>query len=218
MKMFRRLLATALLTVSLSLPALAEDVMIDDNVKSVTITLNDETFTIERNQDKTAHIHELYATTFRGKPQPIKLAEGVETVGELELIEYMVRAQVNKDIVILDTRTPGWYASLRIPGTINIPNSEFENYDDAVFNMTMFMGVKQNEDNSLDFSEAKTVVGYCNGFWCGQTPSLIKHARYSLLNMGYPAEKIKYYRGGMQAWAALGLTMAGDNANSMAGQ
>jgi Mrp family chromosome partitioning ATPase len=28
----------------------------------------------------------------------------------------------------------------------------------------------------------------------------------TLLDSGYPAEKVKYYRGGMQIWTALGLT------------
>jgi hypothetical protein len=39
--------------------------------------------------------------------------------------------------------------------------------------------------------------------WCGQSPHAIKN----LLALGYPAEKIYYYRGGMQAWQSLGLTV-----------
>ncbi|HEB77112.1 MAG TPA: rhodanese-like domain-containing protein, partial [Methylothermaceae bacterium] len=27
-----------------------------------------------------------------------------------------------------------------------------------------------------------------------------------LISLGYPADKIKWYRGGMQAWLSLGLT------------
>jgi len=38
---------------------------------------------------------------------------------------------------------------------------------------------------------------------------MIKNAKYSLLNMGYPVSKIKYYRGGMQAWTSLGFTVVG---------
>ena len=41
---------------------------------------------------------------------------------------------------------------------------------------------------------------------------LIKNAEFSLLKMGYPPEKLKYYRGGMQAWTSLGLTVVGDKA------
>jgi rhodanese-related sulfurtransferase len=62
-------------------------------------------------------------------------------------------------------------------------------------------GVKENDD-SLDFTNAKTVVMFCNGMWCGQSPNNIRN----LLKLGYPADKIKWYRGGMQDWEILGLT------------
>ena len=54
-----------------------------------------------------------------------------------------------------------------------------------------------------DFSNAKTLVLFCNGMWCGQSPNNIK----SLLKIGYPAHKLKWYRGGMQDWSILGLTV-----------
>ena len=53
-----------------------------------------------------------------------------------------------------------------------------------------------------NFGAAKTLVLYCNGPWCGQSPTNIR----ALLEYGYPAHKLKWYRGGMQAWKALGLT------------
>ncbi|MGB5337485.1 MAG: rhodanese-like domain-containing protein, partial [Gammaproteobacteria bacterium] len=53
-----------------------------------------------------------------------------------------------------------------------------------------------------DYSNAKTLVVFCNGMWCGQSPNNIRN----LLKFGYPAHKIKWYRGGMQAWEMLGLT------------
>ncbi|RUM76239.1 MAG: rhodanese-like domain-containing protein, partial [Sulfurovum sp.] len=61
-----------------------------------------------------------------------------------------------------------------------------------------------NGDTSkvFDFSNAKTLVMFCNGMWCGQSPASIA----ALRKFGYPAEKLKYYRGGMQDWHILGLT------------
>jgi rhodanese-related sulfurtransferase len=53
-----------------------------------------------------------------------------------------------------------------------------------------------------NFENAKTLVLYCNGPWCGQSPTNIKQ----LLSMGYPSYKLKWYRGGMQDWKVLGLT------------
>jgi rhodanese-related sulfurtransferase len=43
---------------------------------------------------------------------------------------------------------------------------------------------------------------WCNGPWCGQSPRAIR----ALISLGYPAEKLYYYRGGMQMWQSLGLT------------
>lgn len=205
-------LTALLFLLSFPMALLAEDVLIAPGMKSVDITLNGESFTIMRNQEAGNTINKLYETTNRGKPQPIMLAAGVETLGELEFIDYMVKAQKDKSILVIDTRTAGWYADLRIPGAVNIPNSVFDDRDDAVFEMTTSFGVEESEDDSFDFSNAKTIVAYCNGYWCGQTPMLIKNAEFSLLNMGYPPEKLKYYRGGMQAWTSLGLTVVGDKA------
>jgi len=50
----------------------------------------------------------------------------------------------------------------------------------------------------------EAVVFYCNGPWCGQSPTNIKQ----LVALGYPAHKLKWYRGGMQDWKSLGLTTA----------
>jgi rhodanese-related sulfurtransferase len=63
--------------------------------------------------------------------------------------------------------------------------------------------VKESE-GLWNFNDAKTLVLFCNGMWCGQSPNNIKN----LLRFGYPADKIKWYRGGMQDWEMLGLSTA----------
>jgi len=183
--------------------------MISKGVKSIDMELNGDKFTIMRNQTAGNKITPLYETTNRGKPQPISLAKGLETVGELEFIELMKKAQKDDNIAIIDSRKPGWYAKLRIPGAINVPFTNFETKEGAIESMEDEMGVVQKEDGSLDFSDAKTLALYCNGYWCGQTPGMVKNVKYSLINMGYPVSKIKYYRGGMQAWTSLGFTVIG---------
>jgi rhodanese-related sulfurtransferase len=60
----------------------------------------------------------------------------------------------------------------------------------------------EDMDGVLNYNNAKTLYQFCNGSWCGQSPASIR----ALLTMGYPQSKIKYYRGGMNAWKALGLT------------
>jgi hypothetical protein len=55
-------------------------------------------------------------------------------------------------------------------------------------------------------AQAKHVELFCNGLWCGQSPTAIG----TMVSLGYPAERIFYYRGGTQSWRGLGLTVAGE--------
>ncbi|MEP4190370.1 MAG: sulfurtransferase, partial [Sneathiella sp.] len=145
-----------------SIGAQAES-LIKPGVTEFSVTLNGETCKISRNQTKGNVIHKLYQTTERGRPQPISLAPGIETLGELEFIEYMQKAQTDPSILIVDTRTEGWHRNLRIPCTINVPYTQL-NDDRFVALSTVIdeFGVEEKEDESLDFSKAKTIVGYCN--------------------------------------------------------
>ncbi len=206
-----KITVTALSLCLLAAGAQAES-LIKDGMKEFTVTLNGETCKIGRNQTKGNKVHALYETTDRGRPQPISLAPGIETLGELEFIEYMQKAQKDPNIIIVDTRTEGWHRNLRIPCTVNVPYTQL-NDDKFVALSTVIeeFGVTENDDETLDFTKAKTIVGYCNGFWCGQTPGMFVGAKYSLKNIGYPVEKLKYYCGGMQAWTALGMTVVGEN-------
>ena len=43
---------------------------------------------------------------------------------------------------------------------------------------------------------------FCNGIWCVQSRLAIE----KLIKMGYPREKLLWYRGGLQDWLALGFT------------
>lgn len=186
------------------------EVLLSEGVKSVNISLNGESFTIQRNQTPSNTITDLYANTTVGSLQPMILAPGIETIGELDVIEYLQQAQADSNIVLVDTRTPFWFSRMRIPASINVPYSLFKGELSAFETVEKFFNVKVDERGELDFSQAKTIVGYCNGYFCGQTPSAFTREAFSLINIGYPPEKLKYYRGGMQAWTSLGLTVIGD--------
>lgn len=167
---------------------------------------------IERNQNKTNTVNPTYAKTSRSCPpfciQPIKLANNVETLGELEVLDYLHR-QHNGDnsILVIDSRTPDWVKNGTIPGSINLPWKQLT--PSAGADPFLISDILQNKFNVKereglwDFSEAKTLILFCNGMWCGQSPSNIR----SLLRFGYPADKLKWYRGGMQNWENLGLTV-----------
>ncbi|MDG6777490.1 rhodanese-like domain-containing protein [Thiomicrorhabdus sp. zzn3] len=210
MKLFIFLLTALVLTFSQA--AYSGEVLLRPHVKSITLTLGNQTYVIQRNQDPTITITSLYTNTTVGKLQPIHLAPGVETIGEVEVLDYLQRMQTDDSIILIDTRPKSWFDRIRIPGAVDVPPATFENELTATETLEKLFNVKTNANGELDFSQAKTIVAYCNGHFCGYTPDAIKHADYSLLKLGYPPEKIKYYRGGMQAWTSVGLTVIGEEA------
>jgi rhodanese-related sulfurtransferase len=182
------------------------------DLPSVEVIHGGRRVTIRREQDPAATIRAEYALTARPCPpyciQPILLAPGVETFGELEVLGFLTRICGNDDtLTVIDSRTPDWYAKGTIPGSVNIPYAQ-----NMAGNPTDLPGLKQTlidaygvieHSGTLDFSRARTLAIFCNGPWCGQTPNYIR----TLLALGYPADKLKWYRGGMQDWCALGLTV-----------
>ncbi len=168
--------------------------------------------TIRREHDPAATIRPDYAATARKCPpyciQPMQLAAGVETLGELEVLDCLRRIRAGDDtLLLIDSRTPDWYAKGTIPGALNIPYAQ-----NMAGQATDLPGVKRTltemfgageTGGRYDFSGARTLVIFCNGPWCGQTPNYIR----TLLALGYPAAKLKWYRGGMQDWCSLGLTI-----------
>jgi rhodanese-related sulfurtransferase len=154
-----------------------------------------------------------FAKTSRKCPpfciQPSTLAPGVETIAELEMLDYLKRMSEGDDsIVVIDSRTPAWVAKGTIPGAINIPWTSLNPAKGAdpisIGEILEERFNAQNLEGLWDFRNARTLVMFCNGMWCGQSPNNIK----GLLGFGYPAHKIKWYRGGMQNWEILGLTTA----------
>lgn len=189
----------------------ALEVNIAPDLESVDVMHNGKEVTIQRNQDTKNKIIDDFALTSRACPpfciQPMKLEKGVETIAELEVLSYLDKSSWgDKNIVVIDSRTPNWLEKGTIPGSVNIPWTVFNlkngaNTIEISEVMIKEFGVRQIDD-LLDFSEAKTLVLFCNGPWCGQSPISIK----TLLSFGYPAAKIKWYRGGMQMWESYGFT------------
>lgn len=178
--------------------------MIRHGLFSVSVKHNDKTIELMRNQDKKNLIVPFYRKTARGTIQamhPFK-PHDVETIGEREMIDYIKKmSDGNDSIIVIDSRTPAWVKrSGMIPGAVNIPFTKFKDSESTLEIMDGDFDVTVGE--VFNFNNAKTLVMYCNGNWCGQSPTAIR----KLLSMGYPAAKIKYYRGGMQSWTGLGLT------------
>lgn len=197
--------------------AFAEKGYITATLKSVDVMHNGVPVTISRATDKKAVIPKVFSKTARGCPpfciQPMHVAPGIETVGELEVLGYLKRASHgDRTVMVVDSRTPEWIQRGMIPGSVNVPwnkinvdvegtfevEAEAETLNEILtrqFNVRITNGQR-------DFRNAKTLVMYCNGNWCPQSSVNLK----TLARLGYPAYKLKWYRGGMQSWVSVGLT------------
>ena len=118
-----------------------------------------------------------------GEIQPMQAAEGVPTVGEGEVIKHL-----EKGLPVVDVRAPDTRHGVRIPGTTAIPISEIA-------------------DRMGELDRSEPTVFFCNGPQCPQSQKAINY----LLEKGYPADKLRYYRGGMHDWITLGLPVVIDN-------
>ena len=187
-------------------------VKVTSDLESVTVMHEGERVEIKRNQDPDNRIAEDYQQTSRECPpfcvQPIQLLPGVNTIGEIELLNMLADRAMEKDeFLLIDSRTPDWFNKGTIPSAVNIPWTKLypgsSSYDPFVAETLLLdrFDVKK-EDGLFDFRQAKKLVLFCNGPWCGQSPTNIK----ALVSYGYPADKIYWYRGGMQLWHTLGLT------------
>ncbi len=145
-----------------------------------------------------------YVST-KGKILPMQLHEDIDTYGELEVLAFMKEMQENDSMMLIDGRKQVWYDYRTIPGAINMPFHHFKERKSFEFEFEheiRRLSVKINEDDTFDFTQAKTITIFCNGPWCSQSVAMI----IALLEIGYPPEKIKWYRGGMQTWLAAGMT------------
>jgi rhodanese-related sulfurtransferase len=115
-----------------------------------------------------------------GVIQPISLALGVRTVGELELIEHLRAGRP-----LVDCRIPEYVERGTIPGAVNIPHGEIA-------------------ERIAELDLVDPTVVFCNGPQCTATAQAID----ALLAAGWPAERLLYYRGGIHDWVTLGLPLA----------
>jgi rhodanese-related sulfurtransferase len=210
-----------------AMTAQSQPVGITPDLMAVTVTHGGQTVEIRRDQDNSAMVDPRFARTSRPCPpfciQPMAVAPGVETLGELEVLDHLRRQEAGEPVMVIDSRTPDWVQTGTIPGASNIPWTDLSARHGAtskeiVAILTGPFGARLGEgmdlfdvdealvagtmEEVIDYGPAKTLVLFCNGMWCGQSPANIR----TLLRYGYPPEKLKWYRGGMQSWSNLGFT------------
>ena len=143
-----------------------------------------------------------------GKIQPMQFHPLIQTVGEIEVLDFIKNALAKEPqkYLLVDTRRADWYAKGTIPGAVNIPYDELIYDQDLPEDFARMMHLVRMQKNgaTYNFKEAKTLLLFCNGSWCGQSPM----AMTFLLEMGYPPEKLLWFRGGMQEWLLSGFSIS----------
>lgn len=207
---------------------LALDVKLDGTRDSVETIHDGNVVRIERIQDGDHKIVGSFSKTSRKCPpfciQPTQVDPRVRSITEIDIFNFMEKNIVSGNGVLIDARVESWFQKGTIPGSINIPFTVFEASpgDEELVEALYKLGVRRRgevgaftrmlesfgllnghlKNDDWDFSQAKELVLWCNGPWCGQSPRAI----IALLKLGYPADRLNYYRGGMQMWQILGLT------------
>ncbi|MCG7872415.1 MAG: rhodanese-like domain-containing protein [Candidatus Thiodiazotropha lotti] len=198
------LLGTLLFTVT----AQGLEVNITAQIDEFEVEHQGKMITIRRNQDTEAMLEFDFARTSRPCPpfcaQPMKVADGIETIGEVELIAFLQNQLVEQQGLLIDARTEDWHERGTIPGSINIPFTHLnptQGADEITLEESLQRLGARFVNGRWDFRQAKQLVIWCNGPWCGQSPTAIR----GLIGVGYPKQKLLYYRGGMQLWRIFGL-------------
>ncbi len=181
-------------------------VKITPTISKVDVDVLGEVVTIKRIQDTNHKLKNSYAKTSRPCPpfcvQPFEPIKGIKTIGEIELLNFLENDVNNNTGVLVDARLPKWYKEGTIPGAINIPFPILNPKSSYVDKVLPLLGAKK-ENGKWDFSNAQKLVIFDNGPWSQQGTRAMEH----LIELGYPKDKIYYYRGGMQYWQILGLTV-----------
>ncbi len=146
------------------------------------------TIKVERIQDVANRLTDDFTKTSRSCPpyciQPIQVAKGVETIGELELIQAIKQP----DVLLVDARPKAWFVLESLPASVNIPEKVTR--------------TAQAKKRLFKLLANRRLIVYGNGVWSPEAAQFIVH----MIRLGYPPEKLRYYRDGLQGWKLLGLT------------
>ena len=203
----KKSLVVGLLSLSLFTNVLnALEVNIKEGLPFVDVKVNGKTIKIQRIQDTTHKLTNSYTKTSRPTPpfgiQPFQPIKGIETVSELDVIDFIKDNLSKNRGILIDARMPKWNKAGTIPGSTNIPFSVLTPSTKVSYGKILGLLGATKDNEKWNFKDAQSLLIFDNGPWCQQG----LRAMQNLVKIGYPKSKILYYRGGMQYWQILGLT------------
>lgn len=179
------------------------------NKNCLDISISPESFSDE---NITKNISKECKKTFIITPgviQALHINDKIKTLAEIEVLDFIYNksSKESEKYALIDTRKAAWFEDETIPSALNVPFEDLaydEDFKDEFYKAYSNLGIKiiDLEKNQFDFTNAKTVVFFCNGPWCPISSKAINY----LLNLGYPSSKMMWYRGGMLDWNAMSLS------------
>lgn len=191
---------TALGSLGLALSASAQE------ITPVSFVLNGETLTFEQSSSIDA---EAVASLFARGPEcasicitPMSAAEGVETIGEADVMTFVTDVVAQGAGLLIDGRSPETHGIGMIAGSVHLPAALIG--DDNPFRDQILVALGAREFEGIyNFSDALPLVIYDAGPASTDASDLVT----ALVDLGYPTGQIQYYRGGLQVWTSLGLNL-----------
>jgi len=184
----------------------ALEVNIKEDLPFIDVKVHGKTIKIQRIQDTSNKLTNSYTKTSRPTPpfgiQPFQPIKGIETVSELDVIDFIKDDLSKNRGILIDARMPKWNKAGTIPGSTNIPFSVLTPSTKVSYGKILGLLGAKKEGEKWNFKNAQSLLIFDNGPWCQQG----LRAMQNLVQVGYPKSKILYYRGGMQYWQILGLT------------
>lgn len=170
---------------------LGKDVAVREQAYAKSVTLPPFTLAgVDLKQDRSAPMPDPFKDPASRKCKPFCVQpESVEGATTIKLEDFPKLApEINAGKVLLvDMRTPDWFTKETLPGAVNLPYSDLT-------------GPEAKAKARMKKLEGKDIIAFCNGWWCGQSPTGIQ----ALQRLGYTG-KIYYFRGGNQDWVDAGL-------------
>ncbi len=175
-------------------PSKSDYINISKDLTSVTVQHLEQNITIVRSATPLAP----QCPPFCIQPMRIK---GVKTVAELETLHFIEKLKERDGRLLIDARTNSAYKEETIPGAINLPYSmldEKSSYRDEVLKL---LGATKRVHKKWYFKNTQSLLIFGESGFSFEASDMIQ----KLIKVGYPKDKILYYRGGINSWKSAGL-------------